>query len=61
MSILPEFKERVENQISCQYLGSFLAVVWGRIGIMKADQKEPETIIQFLNSLDFLRNKMTDR
>lgn len=60
MSILPDFKERIGNQISCQYLRSFLAVVWGRIGIMKADQNEPETIIQFLNSLDFLRNKMTD-
>lgn len=54
------FKERIGNQISCQYSGSFLAVVWDGKQIMKTDQNEPETILQRLHSLDCLE-KQDDR
>jgi len=57
MRILLGFKERIGNQISCQYSGSFLAVVWDRKRVMKTDQNEPETIIQRLNSLDCLEKE----
>lgn len=35
-------------------------MLWGRKGIMNADQNEPETILQHLNSLDCLE-KQDDR